>query len=78
MISQKNIPSLDNNASKCMEIVYKITDLLNSEGKKTDFMAIDLQLMHSIASDYLLMYKSMLYSKQFPHRKFIQENRVKH
>lgn len=69
---------MDDNASKCMEIVYKITNLLDSGDVRTDFMAIDMQLMHSIASDYLLMYKNMLYSKQFPHRKFIQENRIKH
>lgn len=61
-----------------MEIVYKITDLLNSDEQKSNFMAIDVQLMHSIATDYLLMYKDILYSKQFPHRKFIQENRTKH
>lgn len=78
MISQKNIPSLDIHASKCMEIVHKISENVGSGSAAGQYMAVNMELMHNIASNYLLMYKDILYSKQFPHRKFIQENRTKH
>jgi hypothetical protein len=74
VISQKNIPSLDVHATQCMNIVHSI---MNSEDKK-ELTAISTELLYNIAQDYLLMYKDILYSKQFPHRKFIQENRTKH
>jgi hypothetical protein len=78
MISQKNISSLDIYASECMSIMHQISEVVGSAEPHTEHMAIDMQLMHNIASNYLLMYKEILYSKQFPHRKFIQENRTKH
>jgi hypothetical protein len=72
MILQKHIPSLDISASEGMKLLHTAEDLKDD----ITHIAVERGTLLTMVSNYMLLYKEILYSKQFPHRKYIQENRT--